>query len=126
MSAVKSAQRSFVFNSNCTPHNKALDVMNSYYLKDETDVVNELLELAKLSDSAQQRVQDRARLLVQAVRKNQSKKTGIEAFLQQYDLSSEEGIILMCLAEALLRIPDSHTADKLIRDKLSEAKWENI
>lgn len=98
--------------------------MNEFYLKDETQIVNEMLKLAELPKEAQDRVQERAKLLVESVRTNQSKKAGIEAFLQQYDLSSEEGIILMCLAEALLRIPDSHTADKLIRDKLSEANWK--
>ena len=44
--------------------------------------------------------------------------------MRQYDLSSEEGVLLMCVAEALLRIPDSATADKLIRDKLGEADWK--
>ena len=47
----------------------------------------------------------------------------IEAFMRQYDLSSEEGVLLMCVAEALLRIPDTATADKLIRDKLGDANW---
>ena len=44
--------------------------------------------------------------------------------MRQYGLSSEEGVLLMCVAEALLRIPDSGTADKLIRDKLGEADWK--
>jgi len=49
---------------------------------------------------------------------------GIDAFLQQYSLETQEGIILMCLTEALLRIPDTTTADALIEDKLSGAKWD--
>ena len=44
--------------------------------------------------------------------------------MRQYDLGSEEGVLLMCVAEALLRIPDQDTADKLIRDKLGEADWK--
>src|SRR5690606_14760201 len=48
----------------------------------------------------------------------------IEAFMRQYDLGSEEGVLLMCVAEALLRIPDADTTDKLIRDKLGEADWK--
>ncbi|KAG0732391.1 hypothetical protein G6F68_015370 [Rhizopus microsporus] len=44
--------------------------------------------------------------------------------MRQYDLGSEEGVLLMCVAEALLRIPDQDTADKLIRDKLADADWE--
>ena len=49
---------------------------------------------------------------------------GVESFLQQYDLSTPEGVLLMCVAEALLRIPDAATADALIRDKLSRGDWE--
>jgi len=113
-----------IFSNAERPYNATFAGMNEYILKDEGEVVNELLAIAKLPEAAQVRVQQRAKQLVESVRKNQDKKTGIEAFLQQYDLSSEEGTVLMCLAEALLRIPDSHTADKLIRDKLSEADWK--
>ena len=45
-------------------------------------------------------------------------------FWHEYELSSQEGVVLMCLAEALLRIPDAETADRLIRDKLGPADWE--
>ena len=48
----------------------------------------------------------------------------VEAFMREYDLSSEEGVLLMCVAEALLRIPDQDTANKLIRDKLGDADWD--
>jgi RHH-type proline utilization regulon transcriptional repressor/proline dehydrogenase/delta 1-pyrroline-5-carboxylate dehydrogenase len=49
---------------------------------------------------------------------------GIDAFLATYDLSSREGVVLMCLAEALLRIPDAATVDRLIRDKIGNTEWE--
>ena len=49
--------------------------------------------------------------------------SGIDAFLHQYGLNTEEGIALMCLAEALLRVPDSRTADALIRDKIGDIEW---
>jgi RHH-type proline utilization regulon transcriptional repressor/proline dehydrogenase/delta 1-pyrroline-5-carboxylate dehydrogenase len=62
-----------------------------------------------------------ARALVKAVRGH--KPAGLDAFLQAYDLGSDEGIALMCLAEALLRIPDAATADDLIADKLSGPDW---
>ena len=65
----------------------------------------------------------RARQLVEGVRTAQVKRTGLDAFLRKYDLSSQEGVILMCLAEALLRIPDDATADKLIADKISAGDW---
>ena len=51
------------------------------------------------------------------------KPSGVDAFLHAYDLGSDEGIAMMCLAEALLRIPDAHTADELIADKLSGPDW---
>ncbi|MBD2842908.1 bifunctional proline dehydrogenase/L-glutamate gamma-semialdehyde dehydrogenase PutA [Erythrobacter rubeus] len=53
------------------------------------------------------------------------KASGIDAFLQQYGLDTEEGIALMCLAEALLRVPDEDTADALIRDKIGEIEWSD-
>jgi RHH-type proline utilization regulon transcriptional repressor/proline dehydrogenase/delta 1-pyrroline-5-carboxylate dehydrogenase len=49
---------------------------------------------------------------------------GLDALLRQYHLASTEGVVLMCLAEALLRIPDAYTADRLIADKLAEGDWE--
>ncbi|WP_425599847.1 bifunctional proline dehydrogenase/L-glutamate gamma-semialdehyde dehydrogenase PutA [Luteimonas aestuarii] len=62
--------------------------------------------------------------LVRRVRARTADQGAIEAFMRQYDLGSEEGVLLMCVAEALLRIPDQDTADKLIRDKLGEADWK--
>src|SRR5213078_1033449 len=58
------------------------------------------------------------------VRSRQKANAGMQSFLREYDLSSQEGVLLMCVAEALLRIPDAATADKLIRDKLSQGNWE--
>ncbi|HET6724498.1 MAG TPA: bifunctional proline dehydrogenase/L-glutamate gamma-semialdehyde dehydrogenase PutA [Gammaproteobacteria bacterium] len=98
--------------------------MNELYLADETECVDALLKTARLDDDARQRVIARARALVESVRENADAKGGIEAFLHQYDLSSQEGMVLMCLAEALIRIPDDETADKLIRDKLASGKWD--
>src|SRR5690606_35046486 len=62
--------------------------------------------------------------LVRRVRAPAADPGAIEAFMRQYDLGSEEGVLLMCVAEALLRIPDEDTADRLIRDKLGEADWK--
>ncbi|HET7370011.1 MAG TPA: proline dehydrogenase family protein, partial [Gammaproteobacteria bacterium] len=98
--------------------------MNELYLADEGECLDRLLRIARLDDEVRKRVVARARELVEAVRKNADSKVGIEAFLHQYDLSSQEGMVLMCLAEALIRIPDDETADKLIRDKLASGKWE--
>ena len=59
-----------------------------------------------------------------AIRRRQQDASGVDALLREYDLSSGEGIVLMCLAEALLRIPDADTADRLIADKLGSADWQ--
>src|ERR1700720_3202752 len=64
-----------------------------------------------------------ARRLVETVRRERLGKGGLDAFLHEYALSSPEGVALMCLAEALLRIPDAETVDKLIRDKIASADW---
>ena len=79
---------------------------------------------ARLPTEAAARVQARARALVENVRARQKAGAGMQSFLQEYDLSSQEGVLLMCVAEALLRIPDAATADKLIRDTLSQGDWE--
>ena len=97
--------------------------INRFYLGDEEKIVTELVERARLSPESQRRITQRARSLVDGVRENQKERSGLDAFLQQYDLSSQEGVILMCLAEALLRIPDDATADKLIADKITRGDW---
>ena len=95
------------------------------YLADEESLVNELIEIADSGQSARTKIQGTAAMLVRAVRKQSAKEGGIDAFLQQYDLSSEEGVLLMCIAEALLRIPDADTADRLIADKITSAQWQD-
>lgn len=99
--------------------------VDKYYLADETSLVRELLAASRLEASAAKRVDERARALVKAVRTRKSEQGVLEAFMREYDLSSEEGVVLMCLAEALLRIPDDDTAEKLIADKLGDADWES-
>jgi RHH-type proline utilization regulon transcriptional repressor/proline dehydrogenase/delta 1-pyrroline-5-carboxylate dehydrogenase len=93
------------------------------YRADEAECVARLLEEAAVADDRRGRVQARARDLAQRVRDARGDKLGIEAFLHEYGLSTPEGVMLMCLAEALLRIPDSGTADRLIRDKLGAGDW---
>ena len=96
------------------------------YIVDEEQYLAELITLVPSSDEEIQKVTNRAHQLVGKVRQFEKKglMVGIDAFLQQYSLETQEGIILMCLAEALLRIPDADTADALIDDKLSGAKWD--
>ena len=81
----------------------------------------ERLDQARLKTETRSEATATARALVKGVRGH--KPSGVDAFLHAYDLGSDEGIAMMCLAEALLRIPDAHTADELIADKLSGPDW---
>ncbi|MBI1275094.1 bifunctional proline dehydrogenase/L-glutamate gamma-semialdehyde dehydrogenase PutA [bacterium] len=74
------------------------------------------------SDELKRRVHDRAEDLVAGIRA--SGHTGVEALLQEYRLDQREGVLIMCLAEALLRVPDSNTANRLIEDKFTNTDWE--
>ncbi|HEX5651217.1 MAG TPA: bifunctional proline dehydrogenase/L-glutamate gamma-semialdehyde dehydrogenase PutA [Steroidobacteraceae bacterium] len=103
-----------------TPVGRAI---NDDFLADEESLVRRLADLARFEPSERETVLATARRLVEAVRKAPKAKSGLDAFLRQYDLSSQEGVILMCLAEALLRIPDDDTADRLIADKLRSGDW---
>jgi RHH-type proline utilization regulon transcriptional repressor/proline dehydrogenase/delta 1-pyrroline-5-carboxylate dehydrogenase len=91
------------------------------YRPDEEQVSLERISQARLTASELGEATATARALVKGVRGH--KPTGVDAFLHAYDLGSDEGIAMMCLAEALLRIPDAHTADELIADKLSGPDW---
>src|SRR5271170_4229106 len=92
---------------------------------DESEAVARILAAAEIPAEMRDRIADRARGLVAAVRRERLGKGGIDAFLHEYALSSPEGVSLLCLAEALLRIPDMETVDRLIRDKVGAADWES-
>lgn len=94
------------------------------YRQDESTVVENLLANFELDQAAKARIYATAEKLVIAVRHEQAKHSGLDSFLQEYNLSNEEGIALMCLAEALLRVPDKETVNKLISDKISPANWQ--
>jgi RHH-type proline utilization regulon transcriptional repressor/proline dehydrogenase/delta 1-pyrroline-5-carboxylate dehydrogenase len=91
--------------------------------EDETEAVRQLAAMAALPPEVEARIALRARRLVEIIRADRLKASGIDAFLHEYELSSAEGVALMCLAEALLRIPDEETRDALIRDKIGRANW---
>jgi RHH-type proline utilization regulon transcriptional repressor/proline dehydrogenase/delta 1-pyrroline-5-carboxylate dehydrogenase len=96
---------------------------------DESLQVSRLLDVAReprpgWNEADRAAIQATASDLVRRVRARAADQGAIEAFMRQYDLGSEEGVLLMCVAEALLRIPDPGTADRLIRDKLGEADWK--
>ena len=113
-----------IYTTPPSPLSASRAAVNEAYLGDEDAQLNALLAALHLDQDQQARIEDIARELVVALRRIKSNKGGVSALLQEYDLSSQEGVMLMCLAEALLRIPDAETADRLIRDKLSQAEWD--
>ncbi|GGY26796.1 trifunctional transcriptional regulator/proline dehydrogenase/L-glutamate gamma-semialdehyde dehydrogenase [Paludibacterium paludis] len=101
------------------------DSITSAYRRDERECVQSLLPQAAMSAEQLASVQELARRLVAQVRSKRTRSSGVDALMHEFSLSSQEGIALMCLAEALLRIPDRTTADKLIRDKISRGDWKS-
>jgi RHH-type proline utilization regulon transcriptional repressor/proline dehydrogenase/delta 1-pyrroline-5-carboxylate dehydrogenase len=100
------------------------DAISAAYLADETHCIERLLSYAALSAEQRDHIQAAAAKLVTEVRARQTSRLGVESFLRQFKLSTREGVLLMCVAEALLRIPDTATADRLIRDKFTQGAWE--
>jgi RHH-type transcriptional regulator, proline utilization regulon repressor / proline dehydrogenase / delta 1-pyrroline-5-carboxylate dehydrogenase len=100
------------------------DEIAAHYVMDEQRLVGGLIERAVFSEDERRRAQDVARRYVHATRASTAKHAGVDAFMHEYGLSTDEGVILMCLAEALLRIPDTETANQFIADKLSGGAWE--
>ncbi len=93
------------------------------YLADENRIAGERIAEARLSRGEAAATHALARELVTRIRQEGARRGGVDAFMQEYALSGPEGVALMCLAEALLRVPDSDTADRLIRDKIGSADW---
>ncbi len=98
------------------------EIIWSHQFASETEVVNSLLSGIRLEENSRNRIKNDAIHIAREVRKNPP--SGIMSpFLVEYGLTTEEGIALMCLAEALLRVPDVDTVDTLISDKLAPADW---
>jgi len=95
--------------------------INQHYLANERKLINELL--LYLPDYSVTAAHHQAHSLVTAIREKRDQQTLVEAFLHEYQLNSDEGIVLMEIAEALLRIPDGHTQDLFLQEKLSTADW---
>ncbi|MCO6187475.1 trifunctional transcriptional regulator/proline dehydrogenase/L-glutamate gamma-semialdehyde dehydrogenase [Rhizobium sp. L1K21] len=96
--------------------------INIAYRRAERDCVRDLLDLARVPAELKSPIADTTIKLVKALRAKHT-GSGMEGLVHEYSLSSEEGVALMCLAEALLRIPDPATRDALIRDKISGGDW---
>ena len=91
----------------------------------EADCIRELIEAASLPPPRQQRVAAIAGKLAAGVRQTRSRASGVDALMSEFSLDSAEGAALMCLAEALLRVPDDAGRDHLIRDKLRNRDWSS-
>jgi len=101
------------------------EAITAAYRRAEPEALSGLREAATFDAAALARIRQRADALVTRVRAERAGASGVDALMSEFDLSSEEGVALMCLAEALLRIPDTATADRLIRDKLSRGDWRS-
>ncbi|WP_168408537.1 trifunctional transcriptional regulator/proline dehydrogenase/L-glutamate gamma-semialdehyde dehydrogenase [Acinetobacter indicus] len=107
--------------------NEAEIAINTAWRRPESECVSHLLEHSEIPDALNSQIYELAFQLAHSLRerKNSSGKAGlVQGLLQEFSLSSQEGIALMCLAEALLRIPDTATRDLLIRDKINQGNWK--
>lgn len=96
--------------------------MRENVLPDESQVLKRLIETAGLGTEQRTQISHNAAALITKIR-NSSDPGLMESFLAEYGLSTDEGIALMCLAEALLRVPDAETIDALIEDKIAPSDW---
>ncbi len=107
------------------PTDPLRQAVHDHIRANEAGLVEYLVDEAELPADARERIVARARGLVEVVRQKRTGKGGLDAFLHEFGLSSKEGVVLMCLAEALLRVPDAETVDKLIKDKIADADWQS-
>jgi RHH-type proline utilization regulon transcriptional repressor/proline dehydrogenase/delta 1-pyrroline-5-carboxylate dehydrogenase len=95
------------------------------YAPDDSTLAQRLLADARLSPDSEARVDRTARRLIEAIRTERGGLGGVEDMLREFALSTKEGLALMVLAEALLRVPDAATADRFIEDKLEQGDFEH-
>lgn len=107
------------------PLDKLWALISPLYMVDESQWLEQLLPLATPSAEEKQAIASRTTQLIEAIRADKKSIQLIDALLLEYSLDTHEGILLMCLAEALMRIPDAATADALIKDKMSVADWKS-
>ncbi|EOC0092773.1 trifunctional transcriptional regulator/proline dehydrogenase/L-glutamate gamma-semialdehyde dehydrogenase [Cronobacter dublinensis] len=116
------------FAEQIQPQSVSRAAITAAWRRAETDAVPMLLEQARLPQPVAEKTHQLAWSLAEKLR-NQKTASGragmVQSLLQEFSLSSQEGVALMCLAEALLRIPDKATRDALIRDKISNGNWHS-
>ncbi|PRH87670.1 trifunctional transcriptional regulator/proline dehydrogenase/L-glutamate gamma-semialdehyde dehydrogenase [Labrys okinawensis] len=106
------------------PQTPLRQAITAAYRRSEEECVAALLEQADMPAGVREAISATARKLIEALRAKR-RGGGVEALVHEYSLSSQEGVALMCLAEALLRIPDMATRDALIRDKIADGDWRS-
>jgi RHH-type proline utilization regulon transcriptional repressor/proline dehydrogenase/delta 1-pyrroline-5-carboxylate dehydrogenase len=106
------------------PHS-GLPPFQAPYAPPDEELAASLLAGTPRESAAEGRIDARARRLVEAIREKKIGLGGVDDFLHAYSLSTKEGLALMVLAEALLRVPDAATADRLIEDKLAAGRWRD-
>ena len=102
-----------------------LPIFQAPFAPPDEALAAQFLAGASRGAAAERRIDARATALVEAIRAKAGGLGGIEDFLHAYSLSTKEGLALMVLAEALLRVPDAATADRLIEDKLAAGRWRD-
>jgi RHH-type proline utilization regulon transcriptional repressor/proline dehydrogenase/delta 1-pyrroline-5-carboxylate dehydrogenase len=103
---------------------EALPAFTAPYAPDDEGLIRRYIADARLDAAAEERIDRRATALIAAIRSQSGAIGGLEDFLREFALSTREGLALMVLAEALLRIPDAATQDRLIEDKLGGGDWD--
>lgn len=106
-----------------SPDSSPLAPFCAPYAPDDAAIAGRLLGAAKLGEAQELRIDRTARRLIEAIRANDDPLGGVEDMLREFALSTKEGLALMVLAEALLRVPDAHTADQFIEDKLAQGDF---
>jgi RHH-type proline utilization regulon transcriptional repressor/proline dehydrogenase/delta 1-pyrroline-5-carboxylate dehydrogenase len=103
--------------------NMSFEALDGEKFSDEREAVAAAIEAQPLTPSVRAAVRQEAEELVRAARRRARRQGVVESFLQEFSLSTPEGLALMCLAEALLRTPDEETRDRLIAEKIASADW---
>lgn len=114
----------FEFAQDVQPQSVLRASITSAYRRPESECIPLLLDQASIINNYSQDINELATRLVKSLR-SKGKGSGVESLVHEFSLSSQEGVALMCLAEALLRIPDKATRDALIRDKISHGDWRS-
>lgn len=102
---------------------KAMAAIRSTFLRDETTAVECLVENFPLTETDRSDISKTAAAIVAQSRMMKAEQGSLDAFLAEFGLSNQEGVALMCMAEALLRVPDIGTQDKLIAEKIKSGDW---